>query len=139
LITRDGLALFTAFMTVERMNAHLLAVFGEIRGLRIDVHAGDLHAALGQQQYQAAADKPGPADVIRIDIFVPPPRLVCRMQNRRRFAAPRPPAREFGSCEAARHDVRCHTLWHGASGQAGVAASRNVPVGGMGRRRRQHR
>ena len=23
--------------------------------------------------------------------------------------------------------MRCHTLWHGASGKAGVAASRNVP------------
>ncbi len=73
MITRDGLALFSAFMTiVERIEADLLAVFGEIRGLRIDVHAGDLLAALGEQRYQAAADRPGPANVIRIDIFVLP-------------------------------------------------------------------
>ena len=43
-------------------DADLLAVFGEIRGLRINVHASDLLAAIGEQRCQAAAEKTGPAD-----------------------------------------------------------------------------
>jgi hypothetical protein len=31
-----------------------------------------ISSPLGEQRHQAAADKPGPANLIRIDIFVPP-------------------------------------------------------------------
>ena len=41
---------------------HLLAVVGEIGGLRVDVHADDLLAALGEKRNKAAADKAGAAE-----------------------------------------------------------------------------
>ena len=43
-------------------DAHLFAVIGEVRGLRVDVHADDLLAALGEQRNKAAADKAGAAE-----------------------------------------------------------------------------
>jgi hypothetical protein len=95
---------------------------------------GDLLAALGEQRYQAAAGKPGPADVIRIDIFVPPPRLVCRMREASQVC--RVPSTRSGIWLMRSGASRC-ALPHGLasrmsmSGQAGVAASRNVAFEGM--------
>jgi hypothetical protein len=89
---------------------------------------GDLLAALGEQRYQAAAGKPGPADVIRIDIFVPPPRLVCRMREPSQVC--RVPSTRSGIRLAQRRVTMCAATRSGMA-HVDVRPSRRRGLAGM--------